>query len=330
MKRVLIPVLLAALSCLETAPAAAQQFPSRPLRMIVGYAAGSGADIPARMIAEGMAGPLRQTVIVENRPGGNAQISLNAIRTSEPDGYTILWGGAAPLSVQPMMDTKVSGLEKNFNPLDQFSIVAFAGTFGTVLITGPNGPKNLQEFAALTRDPNAHATYATFAAGSTFDMVPEYLILLAKGTATAVRYKGSATLDAMSGQLTLTGETLTGATASLINEGKVRGLAVMMKSRSPKIPNVPTMAEAGFPEMNEIDWDPWFGIFVRRGVPQAAIDRLNEATRATLSDPKMVERLDQGAFITYPPTDARQAQARWERNFVSTRILLDKLNLLPK
>lgn len=313
-----------------TGAAQAQEYPSRPIRMIVGYAAGSGADIPARMIAEGMGQHLKQSIVVENRPGGNAQISMNVIRNSDADGYTIMWGGAAPLSVQPMMDTKLSGLEANFNPLDQFSIVAFAGSYDSVLLAGPNGPKDLKELAAMMRDPNAHVTYATFAAGATFDMVPQYLIQLAKGKGTGVGYRGSAMLDVMSGQLTTAMETLSSASASQINQGKVRGLAVLQKTRSSKIPNVPTMTEAGFPEMNEIDWDAWFGIFVKKGTPVAAINRLNEASRVFLSDPKNIAKLDGGAFQAYPPTDAREAQARWERNFVTTRTLLGKLNLLPK
>ena len=97
-------------------------------------------------------------------------------------------------------------------------------------------------------------------------------------------------------------------------------LAVLMKNRSSKIPNVPTMTEAGFPEMNDIDWDAWFGIFVKKGTPQAVINRLNEASRRFLSDAKSVTRLDGGTFHAYPPTDAREAQARWERNFVSARV----------
>ena len=229
-----------------------------------------------------------------------------------------------------MMDTKVSGLEANFNPLDQFSIVAFAGTYDSVLLGGPNGPKDLKELAAMMRDPNAHVTYATFAAGSTFDMAPQYIIQLAKGKGTGVGYRGSAMLDVMSGQLTTAMETLTSGTATQITQGKVRGLAVLQKTRSSKIPNVPTMAEAGFPEMAEIDWDAWFGIFVKKGTPPAVINRLNEASRVFLSDPKNIAKLDGGAFQAYPPTDAREAQVRWERNFVSTRVLLGKLNLLPK
>jgi len=323
-------ILLSALALLGSLTVQAQEYPSRPIRMIVGYNAGSGADIPARMIAEGMAQHLKQSIVVENRPGGNAQISMNVIRNSEPDGYTIMWGGAAPLSVQPMMDTKVSGLEANFNPLDQFSIVAFAGSYDSVLLGGPNGPKDLKELAALMRDPNAHVTYATFAAGSTFDMVPQYFIQLAKGKATGVGYRGSGMLDVMSGTLTTAMETLSSASASQITQGKVRGLAVLQKTRSSKIPNVPTMAEAGFPEMADVDWDAWFGIFVKKGTPPAVINRLNEASRVFLADPKNIARLDGGAFQAYPPTDAREAQARWERNFVTTRTLLGKLNLLPK
>lgn len=323
-------ILFSALTLLGSTATQAQDYPTKPVRMIVGYAAGSGADIPARMIAEGMSQHLKQSIVVENRPGGNAQIALNAIRNADPDGYTILWGGAAPMSVQPIMDPKISGLEANFNPLDQFTIVAFAGTYDSVLLGGPNGPKDLKELAAMMRDPNAHVTYATFAAGATFDMAPQYIIQLAKGKATGVGYRGSAMLDVMSGQLTTAMETLTSGTATQINQGKVRGLAVLQKTRSSKIPNVPTMTEAGFPEMNEIDWDAWFGIFVKKGTPAVVINRLNEASRVFLADPKNIAKLDGGAFQAYTPTDAREAQGRWERNFVTTRVLLGKLGLLPK
>lgn len=323
-------LVLAALGLAAAGTIQAQEFPSRPLRMIVGYPAGSGADGGARMMAEGMSEGLRQPVVVENRPGGNVQIALNAVRMGDADGYTLLWGGAAPLAVQPIMDTKVSGLEKNFNPVDDFSIVAFAGTYHSMLVTGPNGPKSLKELAALMRTPGSNVTYVSLSAGSTFDMAQQYFTYLSKGQATAVGYKGSAVTDIMSGLITMEMETLTTATVGLVNQGRVRALAVLMKSRSPKLPNVPTMTEAGFPEMDEIDWDPWFGVFVKKGVPQAAINRLNDSTRRMLSDPKYIARLDAVAFATYAPTDAREAQVRWEKNFASTRTLLTKLGLGAK
>ena len=100
------------------------------------------------------------------------------------------------------------------------------------------------------------------------------------------------------------------------------GMAVLMKNRSSKIPDMRTRDRSGISsEMNEVlDWDAWFGIFVKKGTPQAVINRLNEASRRFLSDAKSVTRLDGGTFHAYPPTDAREAQARWERNFVSARV----------
>jgi tripartite-type tricarboxylate transporter receptor subunit TctC len=315
-----------------TTAACAQDFPARPLRLIVGYAAGSGADVVGRIVADGLSDALRQPVVVENRPGGNVQIALNAVRMAEADGYTLLWGGAAPMAVQPLMDTKVSGLERNFNPVDEFSIVAFAGTTYSVLVTGPQGPKTLNDLALLMRTPGSNVSYVTLSAGSTFDMAQAYLVYLARGRATGVGYKGTgpARTDVMAGLVTMEMETLTSGVASLINEGKLHALAVLMKSRSPKLPNVPTMSEAGFPAMDEIDWDPWYGVFVKKGVSAGAIDKLNEATRRMLSDAKYVTRLDGAAFEVYPPTNAREAQSRWEKSFVSTRTLLEKLGLAPK
>ncbi len=327
MKRLLLAALVAA-----TGLAHAQGFPNKPIRMIIGYAAGSGADIGGRAVAEGLSEALKTPIVVENRPGGNVQIALNAVRMAEADGYTIIWGGAAPLSVQPLMDPKLSGLEKPWDPTADFAVAGFVGRYDGMFYTGASGPKDIKDLIAQLRAPGGNVNWGSFSAGSTFDLAQEYLVYLAKGTATPVRYKGGAdiTNELMAGRLTFSMTTLSPGNFALIKAGKLRALAVLSKDRLPLAPDVPSLAEIGLPEMLDIDWDAWFGIFVRKATPAPVLEKLNEGTRAMLANKAQVEKLAKMGINAYAPAGLRDSQERWVKSFAATRVMLGKLDKLPK
>ena len=312
--------------------AAAQEFPSKPVRMIVGYTAGSGSDVVGRVLAEGLSEMLRTPVVVENRPGGNTQIAVGAVRNAEADGYTILWAGAASLAVQPLMDPKLSGLEKPWDPTADFAVAAFLGRFDSMFYTGAAGPKNMRELIEQLRAPAGNVTYGTLSAGSTFDLAQEYLVYLARGNATPVRYKGGAevTTDLLAGRLTLGMTGMTPSNLALIKEGKLRALAVLSKDRFAAEPDVPSLTEVGLSEMLEIDWDAWFGLFARKQTPAPVLEKLNDATRRVLADPGLRQKLVKTGLSPYPPMGLRESQARWEKSFLATRVMLGKLGQLPK
>jgi tripartite-type tricarboxylate transporter receptor subunit TctC len=324
--------LVALVTALIAGVAAAQDFPVRPMRLIVGYAAGSGADVGARVVAEGLGETLRQGVVVENRPGGNVQIALNAVRSAEPDGYTLIWGGAAPLAVQPLMDPKLSGLEKPWDPTADFATAGMVGRYDGMFYTGAGGPKSMRELLERLRSPNGNVTYGTFSAGSTFDLAQEYLIYLSKGQALPVRFKGDNEIktELMAGRLTLSMATISPGTLSLINDGKLRALAVLSRDRLPRLPDVPSLTEVGLPEMLDIDWDAWFGVFARRQTPAAVMEKLNEGTRKMLGDKKWVQKLEGVGINPYAPAGLRESQTRWEQSFAATRVMLGKLGQLAK
>lgn len=327
MKRILLAAALATATLAQ-----AQNYPSKPVRMIIGYAAGSGADIGGRAVADAMSQAMKTPWVVENRPGGNVQIALNALRQADADGYTVIWGGAAPLAVQPMMDPKLSGLEKAWDPTADFAVAGFIGRYDGMFYTGAVGPKNIRELIEQLRSPSANVNWGSFSAGSTFDLAQEYLVYLAKGKATPVRYKGGAdiTTDLMAGRLTFSMTTLTPNNFELIKAGKIRGLAVLSKDRLPLAPDLPSLSEIGLPEMAEVEWDAWFGVFARKATPAPVMEKLNEATRAVLGDKANAEKFSKMGINPYPPATLRESQQRWERSFASTKVMLGKLNYLAK
>jgi len=319
-------------AALVAGSAFAQEFPARPMRMIVGYAAGSGSDVGARVVAEAMSETMRQPMVVENRPGGNVQIALNAVRQAEPDGYTVIWGGAAPMAVQPLMDPKLSGLEKTWDPTADFAVVELVGRYDGMFYTGASGPKTMRELLERMRSPSGNVTYGTFSAGSTFDLAQEYLVYLSKGQAIPVRFKGGneITTELMAGRLTLGMTTISPSTLALISDGKLRALAVLSKDRLPRLPDVPSLTDVGLPEMLDIDWDAWFGVFVRKQTPAAVVEKLNEGARKMLADKKWLQKLEGVGINPYAPAGLRESQARWEKSFGATKVMLGKLGQLPK
>ncbi|HXC39224.1 MAG TPA: tripartite tricarboxylate transporter substrate binding protein [Burkholderiales bacterium] len=324
--------ILTLVAALAAGSAFAQEFPARPIRMIVGYAAGSGSDVGARVVAEAMSETMRQSMVVENRPGGNVQIALNAVRQAEPDGYTVIWGGAAPMSVQPLMDPKLSGLEKTWDPMADFAVVELVGRYDGMFYTGASGPKSMRELLERMRSPSGNVTYGTFSAGSTFDLAQEYLVYLSKGQAIPVRFKGGneITTELLAGRLTLGMATISPQVLSLIADGKLRGLAVLSKERLPRLPDVPSLTEVGLPEMLDIDWDAWFGVFVRKQTPVPVVEKLNEGARKMLADRKWTQKLEGVGINPYPPAGLRESQLRWEKSFGTTKVMLGKLGQLPK
>jgi tripartite-type tricarboxylate transporter receptor subunit TctC len=315
-----------------SATAHAQPYPNKPVRMIIGYAAGSGADIGGRVVAEGLSEYLKVPVVVENRPGGNVQIAINAMRQADADGYTIMWGGAAPMSVQPLMDPKLVGLEKSWDPTAEFATAGFVARYDGVYVTGGGGPKTLRELIERAKTPKNDVSFGTYSAGSTFDLAQEYLMYMSAAQATPIRYKGGAeiTNDLITGRLTLSILTLAPTTISLVKEGKLRPLAVLSKERLSLLPEAPSLPEAGFAEMLEIDWDAWFGVFARKSTPAAAMDKLNEATRRMLADANHSQKMLKVGMNPYQPASLRDSQARWDKSFAATRVMLGKLGLLPK
>jgi tripartite-type tricarboxylate transporter receptor subunit TctC len=263
---------------------AAKGFPNKPIRILVGYAAGGGNDIIARVVSTRMSEGLGQTVIIENKPGAQSIIAAEYVAKSAPDGYTLLMGATGPMSINPAIYSKLP-----YSPLRDFVPISMIGSFPLILVTNPSLPihsvKELVEYAKTKPD---QANYGASAAP--FQLAAE-LLNQKSGTKFAyIPYKGSnESINAvMSGQVTMTISDPPPATGPL-KGGRVRGLAVTSATRHPGWPELPTMAEAGFPDIEVMLWT---GFFAPAGTPAAVVKRLQDEVARVVRLPDIRERLN--------------------------------------
>jgi len=255
-----------ALCCMPAS--AAQGYPDRPIRMLVGLAAGGAADMTARLVAQKLSADLGQNVVVDNRPGASGVIAYERVATSSPDGYTIGMVTAA-VTTLPFLQKKLPyDIQRDFQP------VALASTTSHVFLVHPSVKANsVSELIALARAQPGKLSYASTGVGSAQHMAGEYFNHLAKTNILHVPYKGGAesVLATLAGQVQVTFGSLVAA-SGFINSGKLRGLGITGTKRSPLLPNVPTIGEAGLPGYESI---AWYGVLAPAAVPRSIVSRLN-------------------------------------------------------
>ncbi|MDF8365173.1 Bug family tripartite tricarboxylate transporter substrate binding protein [Achromobacter anxifer] len=296
-------VLAAAIAgvCFSTAAHAADPYPNKPIRLIVPFAAGGTTDIVARVVADGLGRELGQPVIVENRGGGGGSIGADALARSTPDGYTL---GVATVST---MATNPATNPKNpYNPLTDFAPITNMVNVPNVLTVNPAVPaKSLAEFIALLKANPGKYSYASSGAGGIGHLDGELFKSLTKTDMVHVPYRGSgpALNDVIAGQVNAQFDNLPSSMPH-IQAGKLRALAVAAPKRLPALPDVPTFAEGGLPEMDNM---AWYGLVAPAGTPQAVIDRIHDATVKALKDPKIVQRLADGGSLVDGNTPAEYA-----------------------
>lgn len=272
MKRTRCFQLTAALACAlyAWAPAHAQTFPSKPVRLLVGFAAGGGADGTARLIAGKLSADLKQPVVVENRPGASSAISLERVASAPPDGYTLGLLTSAAL-LHSALHSKVSyNLERDFAPV---SLVA-VGPF--VLVVHPSLPvRNVKELIALARAQPGKLSYGSAGVGSTAHFAGEFFNLMAKVKIVHVPYKGSAPASTATaiGEVEMSYPSLTGA-LPLLNAKKIKALAVTSAKRTTLMPDTPSLHEQG---LTGYDRSGSYGILATAGTPKDVVARLNAA-----------------------------------------------------
>src|SRR6266849_1282768 len=271
----LVSLLAACCGMFSVGPAASQQYPSRPIKMIVPFPPGGPIDTTARLVAHEISTRLGQEVVVENRPGAGSTLGSKAAAGAEADGYTLLFGSSGSLAVAPALYAKL-----NIDPLKLFAPVASVSLLPHVFVVAPSVPaKTVQEFVAYAKANPGKLNY-----GAGLGTPPHLLSTLFKVRAGIdilyVPYKGSAqsVTDLLGGQTHMTIDGLTGL-YPLITEGKVRALAVARDTRWPALPDVPTLVESGYPDFV---LDAWTGVVAPVGTPRAIIDKLNAAINAGL------------------------------------------------
>ncbi|HEX2826211.1 MAG TPA: tripartite tricarboxylate transporter substrate binding protein [Burkholderiales bacterium] len=258
----------------------AQHYPVKPVRILVGFAAGGGTDTAARMVATELSKSLGQPVVVENRPGSGGIIATETVAKAPPDGYTLLMMAAAD-SIQPAMRQKLSyQLPKDFSPIS----LVVSGAF--VLVVHPSVPaKNIRELIAVARAQPGKLNYATSGIGSSAHMAAELMNSLANVKTVHVPYKGvsQAVVGVASGEADFVFASVTSA-QSLLDAGRLRAIAMSTAKRSALMPNMPTLNEGG---VRGYDRTGWYGVIGPGGMPRDIVNRLNAAIVKAVNTPEM-------------------------------------------
>jgi tripartite-type tricarboxylate transporter receptor subunit TctC len=277
-------------------PAAAQD-PSKPIRIVVPFGAGSSTDIIARIIGTALQDSLGQTVIIENKPGADGAISGTEVKRAAPDGNTLLLATNSPLSVAPYLQQKTIP----YNPVTDFTPIMHVGYYTFFLVTNPSVPvKTAQELVTYAKANPGKLNYAT---GNTTGIVASALFTTqAKIDMVRVPYKTEppAITDLLGNQVQVMFSSYATVAGQLIDK-KLNALAVMMPNRSPVMPDVPTMAEVGFPDFPVT---PWAAIVGPAGMPAQVVERYHKALTTILAKPEMKAQIDKQAFAIKTSTPA--------------------------
>jgi tripartite-type tricarboxylate transporter receptor subunit TctC len=264
--------------------ASAQTFPDHPIKMIVPFSAGATADTLGRMVARGMQDALKENVIVENRTGGGSTIGASAVARSAPDGYTLLLGSGSTHTVAPVV---IKAMQ--YDPVKDFEPIALIGTTSYVLMVNPKLPFNtLQELIAYGKAHPQKITYGSTGLGGAVHLATVMLETQSGARFLHVPYRGGAPAiaDLLAGQIDFT--LGTAESASMIDAGKLRALAVLGPNRLKALPDVPTCSEAGVPNCV---FPVWNAVFAPAHTPQPVLDTLTKAVRHALDMPETQERL---------------------------------------
>jgi tripartite-type tricarboxylate transporter receptor subunit TctC len=271
---------------LMAGPASAQPYPSRPIRMLVGFSPGGPADVMARLIGQRMAITLGRPIVVENRAGAGGTIAARAVAEAEPDGYTLLLGNTSTLVISPLMYKNVG-----YDALKAFAPIARLGTTSDILVTNPGFPaKTLAELIAAAKANPGKLNYSTPGIGTPPHLIGEMLKLRAGVDIVHVPYKsgGQSIQAVVAGEVQFTFENPAVA-LPLVQAGVVRALAVTSAARHPQAADVPTLVEGGLPGFVSVSFT---GVVGPAGIPRDIVTKLNSAINESLKSPDVAATLD--------------------------------------
>ena len=270
--------------------AAAQAWPSKPVRIVVAYPPGGGIDVMARQLADRLTGAWGQPVVVENRPGANTIVATDAVAKSAADGHTVLMTTDATFSINPHLYAKLPfDTQRDFVPVTMLVLLQ------QMLVAHPSLAANtVPELIELAKKNPGKINYASYGSGSQPHLSGEMLKYKAGIDLTHVPYKGIslAVPAVMAGEVQLTFAGIATSTPQL-KSGRIKALAIGGRSRSPLFPQVPTFAELGYPE---VETHAWFGLFVPAGSPREAVERIHRDTKKVLDEPDFRQKqlIDKG------------------------------------
>jgi len=273
------------LSALCVTTAYAQDYPSaKPVRIMVGASAGGGTDILARLLADKFGQSMKQSFVVENRPGAANTLAADATAKAPRDGYTLLVATNTGQAIAPHL------LKLAYDPMKDLQPIGMVVVVPHLLLVGPNETaKDIRALVAAMKSKPAGYSYASSGIGSTQHIAGEALNMAAGTKALHIPYKGSsaAHTDLISGQVQIMLDT-TSSSMALVKAGKLRPLAITTGNRSPELPDVPTMREIGFPA---VEISTWYGLYTTAGTPKVVVDKLSAELKKTLQLPDVQQRL---------------------------------------
>jgi tripartite-type tricarboxylate transporter receptor subunit TctC len=302
----LLPALLAAACAFATAPALAQDWPSKPVRILVGSAPGGGTDAMARAVADRLGPLLKQPVVVENRPGASNTLAAD-VTAKSTDGHTLVMGVSTAHAIAPHL------LKLGYDNNKDLVPVVFVGAVPNVLVVNNALPvDSVQSLIKLAKSKPGQLNYATSGSGSTQHIAAELFKDQAGVFITHIPYRGSgpALIDLVGGQVQLSFDTMPSVIGQIKN-GRIKALAVASAKRNPQLPNVPTMAEAG---LKGVEMSAWYGIYMPAATPKAVQERVYAEVTKVLAMPETQARLGAiGADLT-PMTQAQFVQFHNDEN----------------
>jgi tripartite-type tricarboxylate transporter receptor subunit TctC len=260
----------------------ADAFPSQPIKVLVPYTPGASSDTLMRLVGAKLSESVNQPVIIENRPGGGGAVAAMAVKEATPDGYTLLMGHSGIYAFIPVLFPK----EMRYDPINDFAPITPLISFPTILVVPGDSPaKSVKELIALARSKPNGLTYASQGVGNTAHLIGEMFKARANIPLVHVPYHGvaPALTDLMANRVDMMFSSYLSA-GPYIQGGKLRMLAIASDKRSPEIPDVPTMAEAGAPG---VGIDTWFGVLGPRGTPAPVVDKLNAEFTKAVNSPEV-------------------------------------------
>jgi tripartite-type tricarboxylate transporter receptor subunit TctC len=299
--------------------AAQAAYPDHPIKVIHGFAAGGGADILLRTVIPAISENLGQQIIVEYRPGAGANLAMEAVAKAPPDGYTLLMGTPG-LATNPSLYANLP-----FDPLTSFAPISLIGTVANVLVVNPDVPaRSVSELVALAKRNPGKLNYASPGVGTSLHLAGELFKLDTGTDIVHVAYKGGsqAQTDVMGGQVQMMFNVLPSALPQ-IQAGKLRALAVTSTTRSPSLPDVPTMIEAGVPGYSAVTWN---GLLAPAGTPPEIVAKLDDAIVKAMRSPEvkaLLAKLGQEPAWSTPDEFAaflREETAKWSKVIRATGI----------
>lgn len=308
-----VALMFGAAAVADSGVALAQDYPAKPVRIVLSFPPGGGTDAIARPLAQRMTRSLGQPVIIDHRPGANGILALELVATSPADGHTLILSNVGPIAMNPGLYAKLP-----YDPIKSFAPVTLVGSAQYVLLVHPSTSiKSLKEFLVLARKRPGAVNYATTGVGSTPHLAGELLKNLAGIDIVGVQYKGGgpALIALMSGEVSMYFASMPSALPHM-KGGRLLGLAVSGAKRASAAPELPTVAEAG---VRDFEVDGWYGVMAPAGTDAARINRIAAVIHGALEEPELREQFrKEGIEVAYSSPEQfsnyiKQEIGKWSR-----------------